>query len=427
MKRFRPNRDHSNVSVADYVQTPRLAARPRRARVAEELERARKLTLALLEPVDENDLVRQHSPLQSPLVWDLAHIGYFEELWLLRRVAGRPAISRDYDDLYDAFAHSRSERGELPLLDPERALRYLDDVRASTLDSLAVADFDDENPLLAGAYVFGLVVQHELQHQETMLATLQLMPREYALPAEPADLRLDSSEDELAVEGEAVIGADGGWSYDNERPAHVIALRPFLIDARPVTNSRYVEFVEAGGYDEPKHWHSNGWRWRQEAGLAHPRFWRRDRGGWLRVRFGRLEPLPPDEPVQHVCWYEADAFARWAGKRLPTEAEWEAAARRHGSGVANLGRRRFRPAAGSGTAFLGDVWEWTASDFTGYPGFEAFPYREYSEVFFDADYKVLRGGSWATDPLVARPSFRNWDFPVRRQIFAGFRCARDTR
>jgi len=182
----------------------------------------------------------------------------------------------------------------------------------------------------------------------------------------------------------------------------------FFIDATPVTNQTYLGFIDAGGYDDPRWWTADGWKWRQEAGLAHPQFWQRDDIGWLRNRFGWIEPLPLDEPVQHVCWYEADACASFLGQRLPTESEWEKAA---SAGV---------------LANVGEVWEWTSSTFAAYPGTVAFPYREYSEVFYGTDYLVLRGGSWATHPTVSRATFRNWDYPIRRQIFSGFRCARST-
>jgi iron(II)-dependent oxidoreductase len=268
------------------------------------------------------------------------------------------------------------------------------------------------------------------------------------------------AEQVLIPAGPFVMGTDTDpWAYDNERPAHAVELDAFLIDRTPTTNAQYAAFVEAGGYDEPAHWSEEGWKWRQEAGLAHPEFWTRRGDRWFRRRYGQDEPVPAFEPVQHVCWYEADAYARWAGKRLPTEAEWEKAASwdaGSGAGVkrsvpwaeaahdtgdaaarAALWRdgRRFGPddvGAHPGGAspygvldLLGGVWEWTATDFDGYPGFASFPYREYSEVFFGPEYKVLRGGSWATHPLAVSTTFRNWDYPIRRQIFSGFRCAQD--
>jgi len=366
--------------MAGTLQAPEL-----RSVIADELEAARERTRDLLSPVPEEALVRQHSPIMSPLVWDLAHIAYFEELWLVRRLGGREPLRAGTDELYDAFEHERSVRATLPLLDPTDARAYSDEVRELALDILAGAELGSPDPLLREGFVYGLVIQHELQHQETMLQTIQLSG--LAHPGGHPEPR--SASGSVVVEaGRFRIGTgDEAWAYDNERPEHEVELGPFAIDSAPVCNADYLEFVEATGAKPPHFWH------------------REPDGSWSLQRFGRRLSLPPDEPVQHVSWHDADAFARWAGKRLPTEAEWEAAA-------------SLQLLDG-----VGQVWEWTASDFVAYPGFRAFPYREYSEVFFGPDSKGLRGGSWATHPLVARTTFRNWDFPIRRQIFAGFRCA----
>ena len=395
-----------------------------------------------MAPVSDEDLCRQHSELMSPIVWDLAHIGYFEELWLVRRLAGEQPLDSQVDDLYDAFQHPRRERETLPLPSTEEALAFLQRIRERSLAVLDEIEFDRTDRLLADGYVYGMVIQHEHQHCETILATLQLReegmyPLDVSRGLTPG--HVPAGPDEILVEGGPfVLGtSDEPWAYDNEREAHEVELPPFQIDAAAVSNGAFLEFVEAGGYDDERVWSSDGWRHRREAALEHPAFWRRDGDGWSRLRFGHTEPLPLDEPVQHVSWYEADAFARWAGRRLPTEAEWEKAATwpdgtklEPGPGD-NLGQRRLGPAPAEAVgprgcrALLGDVWEWTASDFRAYPGFASFPYAEYSQAFFGSEYKVLRGGSWATAPVVARATFRNWDFPIRRQIFAGFRCAGD--
>jgi iron(II)-dependent oxidoreductase len=424
--------------------------------VADELERVRQRSFGLTTTVlDEPELLAQHSRLMSPLVWDLAHVGNYEELWLLREAAGVDPMRPEIDSLYDAFEHPRATRPTLPLLRPGEAGDYIGLVRRKVLDALEGMRLEGAGPLLDGGFVFGLVLQHEHQHDETMLATHQLRRGAPVLPADDADPApgaLIHTAEVLVPAGPFTMGtSDDAWAYDNERPAHEVDLPSYFIDTVPVSNAAYRAFVEAGGYDDQRLWGPAGWRWRCESGKRAPAFWFREDGTWLRRRFGRVEPLPDGEPVQHVCWHEADAYARWAGRRLPTEAEWEKAAswdpvtrtkRRFPWGDeaptpdrANLGQRRYRPAAsGSFPAggspygvlqLVGDVWEWTATEFTGYPGFRSFPYKEYSEVFFDDGYKVLRGGSWATDPLAVRTTFRNWDHPIRRQIFAGFRTARD--
>jgi gamma-glutamyl hercynylcysteine S-oxide synthase len=421
--------------------------------VAKELEAARQRSLTLVAPVPDEDMMLQHSPLMSPLVWDVAHVGNYEEIWLLRTIAGLPARAPQLDDIYDAFKHARKERTRLKLLGPEASRNYISDVRGRAFDVLEGVEFDPSNPLLNEAYVYGMVIQHEQMHDETMLATLQLRKGQYPISSEapPEKRRLERTE--VRVEGGPfVMGTDTEpWAFDNERPAHLVDLPAFWIDTAPVSNRAFIEFMEAGGYEDKRWWSDEGWQHRTKEGIEHPEFWSRQGRGWSRYRFGQQEELPLDEPVQHISWYEAEAYARWAGKRLPTEAEWEKAAswdsatgtkRRFPWGDlapspehANLNQRYFRPAppgaypqgvSPSGChQMIGDVWEWTSSDFDGHPGYVCFPYREYSEVFFGRDYKVLRGGSWATHPVAIRNTFRNWDFPIRRQIFCGFRCARD--
>jgi gamma-glutamyl hercynylcysteine S-oxide synthase len=318
-----------------------------RSELALALEHARERTEALLARLSDDELTRQFSPLQSPLVWDLAHIGYFEDLWLLG--------STRQGDLYDSFVHARARRGGLPLLSPDEARAYVREVRETVLERLPELD----------PYLVEMVARHELQHGETMTQTLALTGLPLPAPAGPPEVEV--SGDVLVPVGPFMLGAQNGWAYDNERPAHVVELPSFRIDRALVTNAQYSRFA------------------------------------------GALSG-PPREPVQHVSFDEAEAYARWAGKRLPTEAEWEKAVKTVGDELEHVS---------------GAVWQWTGSRFDGYPGFCAFPYREYSEVFFGDGYRVLRGGSWATDPLVARPTFRNWDLPQRRQIFSGIRCASD--
>ncbi|PPK66902.1 ergothioneine biosynthesis protein EgtB [Actinokineospora auranticolor] len=423
-----------------------------REKVAEQLRRSRARSDALTAAVDDDDLVRQHSKLMSPLVWDLAHIGNQEELWLVRDVGGREPVREDIDQLYDAFQHARANRPSLPLLSPVEARRYVREVRDKVFDVLETSPLEGRR-LVEQGFAFGMIVQHEQQHDETMLATHQLRVGAPVLRApDPAPATRPVKREVFVPAGPFTMGTSTEpWALDNERPAHRVHVDAFYLDTVPVSNGEYLDFIAAGGYDQPRWWSEVGWAHRQRAELFAPRFWERDGDGWVRTRFGVVEPVPVDEPVVHVCFHEAAAYAKWAGKRLPTEPEWEKAARfdpatgrsrRYpwgdedpGPEHANLGQRHLRPApvgsyplgesALGARQLVGDVWEWVDSDFRPYPGFAAFPYREYSEVFFGGDYKMLRGGSFGTDASAVRGTFRNWDHPIRRQIFSGFRCARD--
>lgn len=425
---------------------------PRR-RAADALLAARDRTTLLTTCVEEPELTAQHSPLMSPLVWDLAHIGNQEEQWLLRAVGGRAALRPDIDSVYDAFEHPRAARSSLPLLPPAQAHGYATEVRDRVLDVLDSAPLHGD-PLVESGFAFGMIAQHEQQHDETMLITHQLRRGPVALTADPPPRTAKPlvAPEVLVPGGPFTMGTSTEpWALDNERPAHHRFIPGFHIDTAPVSNGAYLRFIEDGGYHGARWWTEEGLRYVRRRGLFAPRFWWRDGRQWLRRRFGVTEPVPPEEPVVHVSWYEADAYARWAGRRLPTEAEWEKAARHDpASGRslrypwgdtdptpehANLGQRHLRPAPvgsyprgrsplGVGQ-LMGDVWEWTSSDFLPYPGFAAFPYREYSEVFFGGTYKVLRGGCFGVAPVACRATFRNWDLPVRRQIFSGFRTVRD--
>jgi iron(II)-dependent oxidoreductase len=380
----------------------------------EALASTRVRTLALVAHLDDEALERVHSPLMSPLVWDLGHIAAFEDLWLVHRFAGQPLLRPDLAAVYDAFETPRAGRGELPYLRRADALDYLAAVRERALAAVEQAGG------IGDGVLHELVIRHEAQHTETMLQTMELArlpaPDGQIAPAPPGLPGATGLELVEVPAGPCTIGAPAeGFAYDNERPRHELALAAFRIGRAPVTNASWLTFAEGGGYERREWWSDEGWAWKEEFDIERPAGWTADGREW---RMDRCEPLHPDRPVVHVSWFEADAFARAHGARLPSEAEWEKAA----TWDQEAGRARSRP---DGLDGVGAVWEWTASRFDGYPGFTAFPYREYSEVFFGGDYRVLRGGSWATHPRVATPTFRNWDHPQRRQIFSGLRIAKD--
>ena len=420
--------------------------------IRREFQRGRTTTEELLAPVSDDELAAQLSPRVPPLVWTYAHVARFEELWILRTVGGARPIPDAHDHVYDAFRRERQNGAKLPALKPSAVRAYASDVRERSLAMLDRIDLEAPDVLVRRGFVFGLVLQNELQAHESMLEALQCRTgTTYPVVDSTAPDRAPSGPDEIVVEGGAfTLGATyEPWAYDNELEPHETELASFRIDRTPVTNGEFAEFVDDGGYRTRKIWSDAGWEWREREDAAAPLYWERSDYGWERVRFGRREPITPWEPVQHVSFHEAEAFARWSGKRLPTEVEWERAAGWHDHEgkfrypwgqawmgfEASLDRRRWSPAPSGSYAggvspvgcaqMAGDVWEWTSSSFQPYPGFIPFPYPECSEVNFGDDVRVLRGGSWATDALLARTSFRRWESPERREAFVGFRCARD--
>ena len=374
------------------------------------MERARARTLALLAPIRDQDLERVHSPIMSPLAWDLGHIAAYEDLWLAHRHGGMELLHPELASLYDAFETPRALRGEIEALDPPAARLYMEEVRARSCEVIAERGLGD-------GVVCEMVLRHELQHCETMRQTMAIAG---LLAADEGALApLPGADGWLALPaGEFAMGAPAeGFAYDNERPRHVVEVPAFRIARRPVSNGSWMHFSEGGGYERREWWSREGWAWKQEYDITHH----------PAIAVGH-----PEAAVCHVSWFEAEAFARAQDARLPTEAEWERAVTwDREAGQASDAAPRASGGAGctaavdrtGGLLGAGQVWEWTQTHFHGYPGFSAHPYREYSEVFFGDRYRVLRGSSWATDPRVASVRFRNWDLPLRRQIFAGVRLA----
>jgi len=412
-------------------------------------------TLSLFQDIDQTTFSSQPHPDFSPVGWHLGHIAYIESLWLLERSAGCPCLFPQYRKLFAADGLPKSQRVQLPNL--EEILYYLDTVREKVLVYLEVADIEQQERL------WHFLIQHESQHCEIISMGLELVRSQKGqflhLPITPLP---DHFEEMIQIPaGEFEQGNNSIDALDNERPAHKVYLDTYLIDRYPVNCGQYRVFMEAGGYQNPRWWSKAGWHWLQIEQVTQPFYWWGN-GSW------------DNHPVCGVNWYEAEAYSRFVGKRLPTEGEWEKAASRdvrasrHRTypwrdeenaqtqnfncvGVARtslrdaarttkLSDRRRHHLIGKTTAVdafptrqsayglydtLGNVWEWTDSWFDGYDGFQSYPYQGYSQVYFDQQHRVLKGGSWATSPWVLRSSFRNWYHPSVRQIFAGFRCAAD--
>lgn len=423
------------------------------APLSEWVRDARRRTLELVDGLDDGQLMGPRLAIVNPLLWELGHLAWFQERWVLREAAGRPPLRADGDALYDSSAVPHDTRWDLPLPTRAGTLAYLSAVEERVQERLADPGFGERD-----AYFVKLAVFHEDMHGEAFAYTRQTLG--YPAPPFLAALAGGSSAggglrgDVDVPGGRLFLGArpEDGFAFDNEKWAHEVELRPFRIARAPITQGGFRAFVEEGGYLRRELWDEAGWAWRERCEAEHPVHWRREGDGWLRREFDRWVPLEPDLPVLHVCWHEAEAYCRFAGRRLPTEAEWEAAASATGAGVLAPGKRTFpwgdeapdaaraaldfrsprcapvsaHPAGDSALGcrqMLGNVWEWTASAFLPYPGFTPDPYRDYSQPWFGT-HRVLRGGCFVTRARLLRNTWRNFYTPDRRDVWAGFRtCA----
>jgi iron(II)-dependent oxidoreductase len=416
--------------------------------LAAALRDARNYTLAVYAHLDEAALRFPYVRTVNPPLWELAHLAWFQEHWCLRWQDGAPrrdSMLADADRMLNSALIAHAERWRLPCLTWPVVRGYLADVLDATLERLAREPQMDP-------YFFLLALFHEDMHAEAFLMTLQTLGMPGPAPRGREMPRGDAVAcEEVAFEGgrfEMGSGQRGDFVFDNEWRAHEVVVAPFALATTTVTQGQYRAFVEAGGYGERRWWSDAGWAWREGAGALRPRHWRRHASGLRVHRFDRLEPLAEDAAMVHVNAFEAEAYAAFAGARLPAEVEWEFAARagldaagdRYPWGGAparpdaiNMDYRFGRPVASASLAgadsrsglrqLLGNVWEWTASTFLPYPGFEPGPYREYSQPWF-GDHRVLRGGSFATRSRLVHTRWRNFYLPDRNDVFAGIRLAR---
>ncbi len=428
------------------------------AYLIENMQDARDRTLELVRDLDDAQLMGPKLPTVNPLRWEIAHVAYFYEYFILRQLYGHQSVLGDRaDQLYDSIAIDHDTRWDLPLLTRAETLSYLEAV----LDRLA-GRLDGGMATERDSFIYQFGIFHEDMHTEAFLWARQALA--YPTPALAAATVVSAERGAGAYSGwaeipggEFLLGApkNAPFLFDNEKWAHPVTVEPFEIAKAPITNQQYQAFVDDGGYGLEAFWGAEGWNWRQQAGAEHPVYWRRDGpGNWLGRRFEQTLPLPPDEPVIHINWYEADAYCRWAGLRLPTEVEWEAAALGEAAGDgtlsaakrrypwgdaapdpnrANLDGRALGPVdvaalAAGDSAFgcrqmLGNVWEWTGDTFNAFPGFSADAYKEYSSMLF-GDTKVLRGGAWTTRGRMIHGTYRNYFEAHRRDVFSGFRTCR---
>ena len=427
-----------------------------------QMEDAQRRTRALIAGLDSAQLMGPRWSIVNPLRWEIGHAAYFFEYWVLRQHLGEAPERADSDQLYDSIGIAHDDRWDLPLPSLAETLAYIDRVSERIRKRLAEDPPDPERDYLVQYAIF-----HEDMHTEAYSYTRQTLA--YPTPAigqRPHPARPDPAWQAGALDGDAAIPGgtfllggrpEDGFLFDNEKWAHPVEIEPFRIARAAVNNRQFAAFVDDGGYRRPELWNEDGWRWRTAAGLEAPVYWRRRSRGFERRRFDRWEPLAPDAAVCHVNWYEASAWCRWTGRRLPSEAEWEVAAAASPSDDGSTlapGKRRYPwgdappdasracldggslgtidvgalPAGDSAFGcrqMLGNVWEWTDTWFGPYPGFTPDMYADYSVPLF-GDTRVLRGGCWTTRARMIRNTWRTYYGPERNDVFAGFRtCALD--
>lgn len=436
-------------------QTERPTSGATLAELASQLHETRARTHRLTDELSRDQLMGPQLDIVNPVLWEIGHVGWFHEYWTLRHSHGQSPLIECADDLWNSSTVAHDTRWKLNLPDRDATFAYLTEVLERQCDHLARCDFPER-----ARYFYELAIRHEDMHAEA----LTYMRETLAYPA-PHDAGEHARPHAGAVLGDVEVPG-GMWSlgatssegfiFDNEKWAHLVELKPFRISRAPVTNQEFAAFVEAGGYHTREFWSNAGWAWRKRGRAERPVYWQpKSHGVWTWRRYDRIEVLSPDAPVVFVNWYEAEAWCKWAKRRLPTEAEWEAAA----IGESSLDGSRLAEAKRSwpwgnaaptrqhanldfvfdapldvaacpagDSAFgcrqmIGNIWEWTASDFVPFPGFAPDPYTDYSQPWFGSR-KVLRGGCWATSARIARPTYRNFFPPDRADVFAGFRtCA----
>jgi len=409
-------------------------------RLAPVFDAVRGLTTSLAAPLSDADATAQSMPDASPAKWHLAHTSWFFETFVLRdHVAGYVPFDADWAFLFNSYyetegaRHVRARRGMLTRPSLAEVLAYRAHVDARVKDAMSSLSPDAMALVELGCH-------HEQQHQELLLTDIQhllsenplkpaLWAAQSAMPAPvPEPIRWIEGR-----EGRVEIGHEGtGFAFDCEGPRHAVLLTPHALAHRPITNGEWIEFIDDGGYADPRHWLSDGWSWVKAETVEAPLYWQRTEGRWMRFGLDGLRPVNPVAPVTHISLYEADAFASWAGARLPTEAEWESAAEGLNPAEGNFldEAKAVRPRAstnhGGLSQMFGDVWEWTGSAYRPYPGFRPAEgaVGEYNGKFMSGQF-VLRGGSCATPRGHMRASYRNFFYPHQRWQFTGLRLARD--